>query len=273
MRLMLPLVLLAGLAACASRHAASGLVLSVNRPSHSVVVSHREIPGVMPAMAMPLRVRDARELAGIAPGDQIDFTLRLTRQASSMAAIRRRATLGEGLTDGLPLQPPARRMALGAPMPDFTLRDQSGARLTRADLAGLVVAVNFIYTRCPLPEVCPRLTSHFARLQRRYAGRPVRLLTITMDPQYDTVAVLEDYARKWRADRRTWQLLTGAKPDVERLAAELGMLYWPESGQLTHTSVTSVIGRQGRLAARIEGSSYEAGQLGDLIDGLLAGGS
>lgn len=261
------------LAGCAGRHAASGLVLRVDRPGQSVVVSHREIPGVMPAMTMPLRVHTAAEMEGLQPGDQIDFKLHLSKKASSIRSIRRRATLGEGLTDGMALQPPAERVALRARLPEFALRDQAGELLRSSDLDGAVVAFNFIYTRCPLPEVCPRLASHFARLQRRFAGRPVRFVTVTLDPQYDTVAVLGDYAKKWRADRRQWQLVTGAKADVDKLAAQLGMLYWPESGQLTHTSVTSVIDRQGRLAARIEGSSYEAGQLGDLIEGLLAGGT
>lgn len=269
----LVLAIIAMLCGCASRHAASGLVLGVDRAQQRVVVSHREVPGRMPAMTMPLRVRSARDLDRLSPGDQIDFTLHLSKRASSIGSIRRRATLGEGLSDGLPLQPPAAMIPLGQSMPDFSLRDQDGEIHNSRDLRGLVVAVNFIYTRCPLPEVCPRLTSHFARLQRRFAGKAVRFLTVTMDPQYDTVAVLRDYAKRWRADRSSWWLLTGDKLEVDQVAARFGMLYWPESGQLTHTSVTGVLDRDGRLAARIAGSSYEAGQLGDLIDGLLAGGS
>ena len=84
-------------------------------------------------------------------------------------------------------------------------------------------------------------------------------------------AVLADYARKWRADPAMWRFLTGTQADVDRVAASFGMLYWPEGGQLVHTSSTGVLDRAGRLAALIEGSSYDAAQLGDLIDRQLKG--
>jgi protein SCO1/2 len=251
---------------CVRRYAASGLVIAT-QPDR-VVVSHREIPGVMPAMAMPVRVRDAIHLK---PGDQIDF--RLTPKTSSIDRIKRRATIGEGLTGGLQLQLPPETVATGQLVPDFTLTTHEGQPLTLRSLQPNIVAVNFIYTRCPLPDVCPRLTSHFARLQRRFAGKPVRFLTITLDPQFDAAAVLKDYARRWRADSNIWHLLTGGKGEIDAIAARFGMLYWPEAGMLTHTSMTTVIDQDGRLAARIEGSSYDAAQLGDWIDTLLVGGS
>ena len=67
-----------------------------------------------------------------------------------------------------------------------------------ADFRGKVVAVDFIYTRCPLPDVCPRLAANFAALQRRFRdrlGSELMLLSVTVDPEYDTPAVLADYAK------------------------------------------------------------------------------
>jgi len=262
MRLGLVLLLTFGALGCARRYAATGLVL--RQSPGQVLVAHREIPGVMPAMTMPLKLR---ENVTLAPGDQLDF--RLTPKTSSIDRVRRRAALGEGLTDGLALKPPPETIAPGALVPDFALTNHAGLAVTLASLRPNVVAINFIYTRCPLPEVCPRLTSHFARLQRRFAGRPVRLLTITLDPQYDTAPVLAEYARKWRSDGVTWQLLTGAKPEINLVAARFGMVYWPELGLLTHTSTTAVIDGTGRLAARVEGTSFEAAQLGDLLETVI----
>ena len=244
-------------AACAKRHPATGLVLAVH-PTQ-LLISHQAIQNVMPAMTMPIAATNTSQLK---PGDQIDFILKIDKRKSQATNIKKR----EGLTGGLTLKQPEETVPLQQQMPDFALTDQAGRPQSLSQLKGQTVAVNFIYTRCPLPEVCPRLASHFARLQRRFAGQPVRFLTITLDPQYDTVAILKDYARKWRADAATWQLLTGTKPEVDLIAKRFGMLYWPEQGQLTHTSVTGVIDPQGRLAARIEGSSYDAAQLGDLIE-------
>ncbi len=216
----------------------------------------------MPAMAMEFTAASPAELNGLQPGARIDFDV----VRSQAKRIRRQASVFEGITDSLPIRKPAQTLALGDTVPDFTLRDHRGQPFAWASARGKVVAVNFIYTRCPLPEVCPRLASHFARLQKRFAGSDVVLLSLTLDPQFDTVEVLGEYAKKWRADGETWRLLTGGLDEVAQVAARFGMVYWAEQGLLTHTSMTGVIDRQGKLRAIIEGSSYQASQLGDLIE-------
>jgi protein SCO1/2 len=153
------------------------------------------------------------------------------------------------------------------PVPDFQLINQSALPIRLSELAGRIVAVNFIYTRCPLPEVCPRLAANFAHLQKRFRqrmGKDLVLVSITLDSQYDNATVLADYAKRWGAGQG-WQFLTGDSAEIQRVASEFGLVYWPEDGLLTHTSQTGIIDRDGRLAALIEGSSYEEDQLGDLI--------
>lgn len=242
------------LTGCAARHHTTGLVLAVNAPI--VTISHAEIPGKMPAMAMDFRAAPA-ELRKLHPGSRIDFVM------SGGRAKRIRLL---GVEADIPLPKPAETLKLGDEVPNFNLRDHRGRAFELASAKGRVVAVNFIYTRCPLPEVCPRLAANFARLQKRFAGQKVMLLSITLDPQYDTVPVLAEYAKTWRADGQTWHLLTGELNSVATVAARFGMVYWPEQGLLTHTSMTGVIDQQGRLRAIIEGSSYQAQQLGDLIE-------
>ena len=121
--------------------------------------------------------------------------------------------------------------------------------------------MNFIYTRCPLPDICPRLSANFAALQRRFGDR-VLLLSVTVDPDYDTPAVLAEYARRWTADPRGWRFLTG---DVAGLAAALGEVYWTDEGSIGHNSMTTVIGRDGRIAAMVEGAGYRVDQLANLV--------
>lgn len=243
---------LVGLSACA--HRTTGLVLAVKSPM--VTISHAEIPGKMPAMAMEFRAAPA-ELAALHPGTRVDFR---------MAGGRAKRLRAVAVETEFPIPKPPAALKLGEVVPDFTLRDHRGQPFALAGARGQVVAVNFIYTRCPLPEVCPRLASHFARLQQRFAGGGVRLLSITLDPQYDTVAVLDEYAKRWRVNGLVWHLLTGDLEKVAEVAARFGMVYWPEQGLLTHTSMTGVIDQQGRLRAIVEGSSYQAQQLGDLIE-------
>jgi protein SCO1/2 len=150
-------------------------------------------------------------------------------------------------------------------MPDFTLTGQDGRAVSLSSLRGQLVAVDFIYTRCPLPDVCPRLSANFARLQKRFASE-IALLSITLDPDYDTPAVLTDYARRWGADAHVWRFLTGSPEQIQKIAGQFGVVYWPEENAITHTSSTAIIDRSGKLAALVEGSSFTSQQLIDLVE-------
>ena len=208
----------------------------------------------MPAMAMPFRFD---KLDGLQPGAHIEFDL---RQGKASHVQIRKQDLGE-------IRLPAPVVAVGVEVPDFELTDHLNHPFQLSSLHGRVVAIDFIYTRCPLPEVCPRLSANFARLQKRFADRELTLLSVTVDPQFDTPAVLADYARRWRADPAQWRFLTG---DVKPVAAMFGLLYWAEDYAITHSNSTAVIGRDGRLAAFVEGAVYTAEQLGDLIEAALS---
>ena len=247
----------------AATHKASGVVISVDRATGVMVVSHREIPGFMPAMSMPVRVDRAAELNGVEPGARIRFDL-VVGAAQSRARnvqVEREAPL-----DFVP--PPApNRLPIGSPVPDFELTDQHGAAFRLSDSAGKPVAIQFLYTRCPLPDVCPRQAAHFAYADRRLAGK-VTLVSITLDSQHDTPAELTAYAARWKASP-SWRFLTGPDAAVQRVAEQFGVVYWPEEGAISHSSATAIIGVDGRLKAVLDGSSHRAQQLLHLIENQL----
>lgn len=257
-------------AGCARHVPVRGMVLGVNATEQSVTISHGEIPLYMPAMSMPFRVRRASELSGLYPGAQVEFRLVARKSGSYIEHLRRIGAGGviEDQGDRIVLPPNPEQVPVGAGMPDFALTDQLNRRVRLSDFRGQVVAVDFIYTRCPLPDVCPRLSANFAGLQKRFGeriGRDLTLLSITIDPQYDTPDVLLRYAKIWNARPEGWRFLTGPDREIEIVARRFGMNYWPEEGLITHTSQTGVIARDGTLAAKVDGSSFAASQLGDLI--------
>jgi protein SCO1/2 len=242
----------------AKTYAVDGIVVAVDVVARTMLVSHRAIGHYMPAMLMPFHAENAGQLAALHPGARIAFELTVTRHESVARNIR-----PTGAPDA-ELPSPAEKLAIGSMLPDFALTDQQGRTLRSADIRGKVVAIDFIYTRCPLPDVCPRLSANFAMLQRRFRdqlGGNLLLLTVTVDPEFDTPPVLAEYARRWAAGTG-WRFLTG---DVGKLAASLGEIYWTEEGSIGHNSTTSIIGRDGRLAARVEGSNYRPDQLAHLI--------
>jgi protein SCO1/2 len=228
-----------------------------------MLVSHRDIPGFMPAMVMPFRAADPGELAGLRPGSRVRFDLAVRRHSSIAAHIRPSA-----LAPDVPVRAPPEKLSVGSPVPDVVLMDETGRAARFSDFRGKVIVTDFIYTRCPLPEVCPRLSANFARLQRRFAaqlGSNLMLFSVTIDPQYDTPAVLSRYAKIWKANPAGWHFLTGDAAQVLTLSSAFGMVYWSEEGSLTHTSETAIIARDGRLAALVDGAAYAVSQLGDLI--------
>jgi protein SCO1/2 len=102
---------------------------------------------------------------------------------------------------------------------DFTLTERSGRTVTRADLAGRVWVADFIFTRCQ--TICPRMTTAMAALAGELADTPeVRFVSITVDPTYDTIFVLADFAARYDADPDRWLFLTGDKDAIYPLLAD-----------------------------------------------------
>jgi protein SCO1/2 len=252
----------------ARSYTVDAIVLALDPAAQTMIVSHRPIARYMPAMVMPFRVEHPHDLDALYPGARFQFDLVITNRNSLARNVRKSsgADASDAASIAAPtIAAPRNQLPIGAGLPDFQLTDQLGRAVQPADLRGKVVAINFIYTRCPLPDVCPRLCANFATLQRRFRdqlNRDLMLISVTVDPDYDTPAVIADYAKRWAADPAAWRFLTG---DIARLAAGLGEVYWTDEGSIGHNSTTSIIGRDGRLAARVEGSNYRIDQLEHLI--------
>ncbi len=126
------------------------------------------------------------------------------------------------------------------------------------DLEHGVTVIAFIYTRCPDPRMCPLVTAKFARMATLLADAPVRLLEITLDPAYDTPAVLRRYGRAVGADGERWTLATGEPAAVNAFALRAGLLVdRPRPGLIAHTEAV-LIARDGILEQNIAGNDWTA---------------
>jgi len=259
----------------ASEHPAQGLVISIDAPRHTVLVSCAEIPGYMAAMEMPLLVRNPRDLVSIKPGAMIRFTLiedhKKAYAANIQAIINFEAEPAEaGSLSALKsaVDPSFKPVEIGQTVPGFTLTDQAEKQVGLSQLRGKVVALTFGYSRCPNPNYCLRLSRNLAAVEKRFhaqAGRDLVLLTIAIDPEYDQGAALAKYAASFHADPESWHFLTGPLPQIKKVAAAFGLDFWNTEGLLTHTLHTVVIDREGRLAANLDGNDFTPQQLGDLV--------
>ena len=262
-------------------YAVKGMVVSVNPSARSLVVSHERITGLMGAMTMPFEVRQASDLRDIVPGAVVEFTL-VVGESTSYAeriVVRRYQTVEQDPSTARRLAvmkkmaglttPP---VAIGTRVPNFELIDQRRQSVALADLSGKVVVVNFVYTRCALPQFCLRMSNNFGALQKRFTrelSRDLVLLTITFDPERDTPEVLASYAARWQANPAGWRFLTGSTTEIRRVCALFGQEAFPDEGLMNHSLHTAVIGRSGTLVANIEGNQFTPEQLGDLVAATL----
>lgn len=257
--------------ACATHHQARGLVLRVDRDTRMVTVSHESVPGFMDAMVMPFELRHPSEMADLVAGDRIAFRIATRKGQTQIDRLRILSPAPPGGEQTAPGTAAAVRV--GDAVPDFSLISHHGGALSLSSLRGKAVAIAFIYTRCPLPDYCPRMMTNFLAVKQRFAGtlnRDIVLLTVTFDPQYDTAETLRQYARRYGAEDEGWHFLTGSRADVARVCELFGVEFWPEEGLITHTLRTAVVDRDGRLAATLEGKDYSGKQLADLLENVLA---
>jgi protein SCO1/2 len=248
------------------------MVLKVDKAAGTMVVSHQKIEGYMDAMVMPFRVRDAAALDLLRPGLHVEFTLVVKKNESYAEQVRLPGGARFEKDSSFPAPAPSKEVALGQPVPDFELIDQERRPVRLSQFRGQVVAITFIYTRCPLPDVCPRLSHNFSKLQERFRpllGRDLTLLSITFDPQFDRPEVLAQYARGFQADPLGWRFLTGPLDQIKDVCSLFGVDFWPDEGLITHSVRAAVLDRRLNLAANLAGRDYSVQQLGDLIETVL----
>lgn len=142
----------------------------------------------------------------------------------------------------------------------FNLVNQLGDTVTEADVAGQVLVVDFFFTRCA--TICPMLTSNMKRVQDRYLlDDRVRLLSHSVTPVADSVAVLEEYAVEQGADGRRWWLLTGRKSDIYRLARQSYFAALDEGDggfqDFVHTENIVLVDTLGRLRGFYDGTDID----------------
>jgi protein SCO1/2 len=100
---------------------------------------------------------------------------------------------------------------------DFKLINQQGNKSTTEEWRGKIVVANFFFTHCPV--ICPKMTANLKKLQETFAGNEnLMLVSFSVDPQRDSVAELKKHAERFYINESNWQLLTGSKKEIYRLA-------------------------------------------------------
>ena len=246
-----------------ARHPLTGVVVRLDRTSAELVVAHDAIEGFMPAMTMSFGV--AGSLAGVQPGDRIKAVLVVGSGAASGGSRLEDVVVTKKASGPILTTPPVLPgPPIGAEVPDFQLRNQDDEAIRLRQFKGRAVILTFIYTRCPLPDFCPLMMKHFDAINRQVASRPdlaprIFLVGVSVDPEYDTPAVLKAYGKAFVTGRDPFErlaLATGAPAEIRAIATYFGLTYSQDNAQIQHTLSTAIIGVDGRVVALLPSNSW-----------------
>ena len=239
-----------------------GSIVSVDATKGMVMLNSESIPGYMDAMTMAYQLKDPAVAVHLHPADRITATL-LVRQAADGDD---QILLDQIVIPAQPTQRPEFKPAeahiptVGDAVPDFHLTNQSGRTIHLAQFQGRVLLLTFVYTRCPLPDYCIRMSRNFAQIDRALAADPAlyartHLLSISFDPAVDTPAVLQRYGETYigSASPQTFAHWDFAVPHPTEVAAithffDVGLTP-TDGGLFTHTLSTAILGKDGRIRA------------------------
>jgi len=251
------------------RYAITGEVLDVVLDRGRLIVKHEPIPGYMPAMTMEFVV-SAGDLANARKGQRItaemvsspdgDFLLERIWPADPVAV----TTVESGAKSIVEETRVRGRNAyreVGETAPVFALYRQDGEVVTAGRYRGKQVMVNFIFSRCPVATMCPAAVARFQQVQQKARAAGVsnlELVSITLDPTFDTPGVLREYANARMIDTSNYSFLTGPEKAIKALLAQFGVLADFSGDLLNHTLATVLVDETGRIAWRADGSTWSA---------------
>ncbi len=273
-RIFLAVPFLLGIVLCASgchpkksaserRFPIEGRVVSADAATHTLTLDHHEIPGYMKAMTMGFTVRDAWVFNVVHPGDTVQATLVVDDDThlESISVTEARGTAD--LSSTSPVHLPQK----GETAPDFRFLNQDGRPIHLAQFRGEPLLLTFIYSRCPLPDYCIRMSNNFAEVARTLqssnpgAFAKLQMLSITLDPEFDDPKVLRAYGKNYAGavdpNLKHWSFATASPAEIRKTAEYFGLSYETQNGQVIHNLRTAVLDADGNLFELYLGNQWK----------------
>jgi protein SCO1 len=231
-----------------------GIVVSSDAAKGVVTIDTEAIPGLMGAMTMPYQLAQPGVATELHPGDHLTARLRISSDSSVLDQI-------DVTAQAKPDYKPEKLYNVPAPgqtVPDFKFINQSGKTIGVDQFRGKVLLVTFIYTRCPLPEYCIRMSRNFAAIQQQLAADPelyskTHLLSVSFDPEHDTPKVLRSYGNVYIGEPggkvfSHWDFAAPPAAELDAVDQFFDVGVSPgSSNTLTHSLSTAVIAPSGKI--------------------------
>lgn len=254
-----------------------GFLRAIDFAGRSVTVEHEDIPDYMPSMTMPFDVKTMSEVEPLSAGDAIEFKMIVTDKSSWIEGVRKIAAteiqLPAKRESNNPNLAKVTRLKEGDRLPDFQLIDSKGRPITRQSVEGQPLLLTFIFTRCPIPNFCPRMSNNFREIQDALAAvrdqpTSVQLLSISFDSEFDTPEVLAQYAARHTPDTDRWRFATGTSTEIKKLTQAFSISVQPENGAFAHGLATALVGSDGKIRHIWRGNGWKPAEVIEALRAL-----
>lgn len=250
----------------AKYYSVRGKVMGKSIATQEITLSHGDVPGFMSAMTMDYSLPNTAVLEELQPGDQIAAQIVVDPLDQSHYWLQDVVITAEVARKEPPTRNPPHELAVGEPVPDIPLIDQNAHTFHLRDYAGKAVLLTFIYTRCPMPTFCRLVSSNFSHIHDALKHDPTlyqhaQLVSITLDPQYDTPPIMRKYSLAYvdgqENDLKTWTFASISPNDLKTLASAFGLEYFADGNQITHSMSTVLLSKDGRVVQVWKGSDWK----------------
>lgn len=258
----------------AKRYPLKGKVISVDKAKKTAKIEHEEIKGYMPAMTMDFTIKADWIWEDLQPGAEISNADLVVDETATPPYWLENIALLLAPNPNLPAPPVDERFAqIGKEVPEFTLTNQDGKKISSKDFRGKAWAITFIYARCPLPDYCIKMSTNFSdaalQIMNSDFRDKMRLLSVSFDPANDTPEKLRQYGQGYlgkdaKPDFSVWQLAVGDDKQVRAVADAFGLRYEideKDQTQINHSLRTAVIAPDGKVTKIFPGGDWTANDL------------
>tara|TARA_B100000029_G_C17541664_1_gene946960 strand:+ start:877 stop:1821 length:945 start_codon:yes stop_codon:yes gene_type:complete len=212
-----------------------GVVRQISEKENKIHIEHEEIPNYMGAMTMPFSVRNKNELAIIREGDEIIFELNVTDNESWIEKIevvlrskRDELMINNESNSSLLNLEKTEPLRVGDELPNYSLINQENKMIKLTSFRGQILVFTFIYTRCPIPDFCPRMSQNFREaydaLKDININEDWHFLSISFDPDFDTPEILKNYSNAYSLDLKKWSFATGNTSVIDEMVLRFGII-------------------------------------------------
>ena len=241
----------------------NGIIHDIKKDRNIIIIDHDSIPGFMMPMVMPFNFEHKKDVVGLSIGDSVKFSLVVTSSnsyASDFTVLGRSEIVDN--YDEFWEDDEYREKQIGERLSDVSLLDINGDSISLSSLNGKFRFISFIFTQCPIPNMCPAVVIKNGVLANNFRDyNNLELVMVSFDYIYDTPIILKDFYGSSIDSYKNWSVWSSAGniADLYTLSSEIGCEFWGiEENNIGHNLRSALVGPNMELLKVWEGDKWLA---------------